>query len=260
MTGLPWTGRARLRTPAGAGTRLRIEFRYWTRPQRGIYFVRPDKAYPGVAPEIWSQGEPTDNRRWFPTWDEPNQKTPSELILTVPHGWAAIANGYLKAHTYTAATDIWDWNAPAPKPTYLIAFAAGPLVRNHTTLGDMNVDSFVQPQFANLNALCFGRTKDMIAYFQRIIGVPFPFVKYDRAVLALAQYSLRVRHPQLAFPVLVDLVTRDPLISTRIAAARALGVLHDKAGIPVLQRVERTESQEIVRETVEKRLIVDRKD
>ncbi|MGZ5171128.1 MAG: hypothetical protein ACXWCY_27215 [Burkholderiales bacterium] len=181
-------------------------------------------------------------------------KTPSELILTVPHGWTAIANGYLKAHTYTAATDIWDWNAPAPKPTYLIAFAAGPLVRNHTTLGDMNVDSFVQPQFANLNALCFGRTKDMIAYFQRIIGVPFPFVKYDRAVLALAQYSLRVRHPQLAFPVLVDLVTRDPLISTRIAAARALGVLHDKAGIPVLQRVERTESQEIMRETVESAL------
>ncbi|HEV7179122.1 MAG TPA: hypothetical protein VGN11_04590, partial [Candidatus Baltobacteraceae bacterium] len=135
-----------------------------------MYFVRPDKAYPDIAPEIWSQGEPTDNRRWFPTWDEPNQKTPSELIVTVPRGWTVVANGYLKAHAHTKSTDTWDWNAPKPKSTYLIAFAAGPLAVRHTTLGPMNVDWYVQPQYAGLNALCFGKTKDIIAYFQRIIG------------------------------------------------------------------------------------------
>jgi aminopeptidase N len=71
---------------AAADAPLVAEFRYWAQPQGGVYFVRPDKAYPDIAPEIWSQGEPTDNRRWFPTWDEPNQKTPSELIVTVPRG------------------------------------------------------------------------------------------------------------------------------------------------------------------------------
>jgi aminopeptidase N len=50
----------------------------------------------------------------------------------------------------------------------------------HTTLGPMNVDWYVQPQYAGLNALCFGKTKDIIAYFQRIIGVPFPWDKYDQ--------------------------------------------------------------------------------
>lgn len=168
-----------LRDAVNTGTPLRVDFTYWTRPSRGIYFVRPDRAYPGITPEIWSQGEPTDNRRWFPTWDEPNEKTPSEVVLTVPRGWTAISNGLLKAHARHGATEVWDWDSPRPKSTYLIAFAAGPLVRYHSHLGALTVDSFVQPRYAHLNAICFGRTKDMIAYYQRVTGVPFPFEKYD---------------------------------------------------------------------------------
>lgn len=169
-----------LSAPAKAGVPITVDFRYWARPTRGIFFVTPDRAYPNVTPEIWSQGEPTDNRRWFPTWDEPNEKTPSELVLTVPRGWTAIANGSLKSHQRTGANDIWDWNSPTPKSTYLIAFAAGPLVRYHSALDRLNVDSYVQPPYANLNAICFGDTKDMIAYYQRVTGVAFPFSKYDQ--------------------------------------------------------------------------------
>ncbi len=183
----------RLNVPASAGTRLVVEFKYRTRPQRGVYFIRPDRAYPNVTPEIWTQGETTDNRRWFPTWDEPNQKTPSELIVTVPRGWTVVANGYLKSHTVAASSETWDWNAPRLKSTYLIAFAAGPLSKHHTTLGQatmgnvsqygngtLDVDSFVQPPHADLNAICFGRTNDMVAYLQQIIGAKYPFEKYDQ--------------------------------------------------------------------------------
>lgn len=95
----------RLPAPTAAGTQLPVEFVYRAQPQRGIFFVRPDAAYPHIAPEIWTQGEPTDNRRWFPTWDQPNEKTPSELIVTVPRGWTVVGNGYLRAHTYMRATD-----------------------------------------------------------------------------------------------------------------------------------------------------------
>jgi aminopeptidase N len=188
--------------PAAEGTRLAIEFRYWVQPKRGVYFIRPDKGYPSITPEIWSQGEMIDNRRWFPTWDEPNQKTPSELIVTVPHGWTVVANGYLKSHTRTTTTETWDWNAPHPKSTYLIAFAAGPLSEHHTTLGQandgnvsaygnggMDVDSYVQPRYANLNALCFGRTNDIVAYFQQIIGVKFPWEKYDQTTAERFTYG-----------------------------------------------------------------------
>jgi aminopeptidase N len=169
-----------LATPAAMNARLVVDFTYTSRPQRGMYFILPDHAYPAIAPEIWTQGEPTDNRRWFPTWDEPNEKTPSELIVTVPRGWTVVGNGYLREHTTAGRTETWDWNAPRPKAPYLIAFAAGPLVRNHTTLGSLDVDSYVQPPDAAYNALCFGDTKDMVAFYQHITGVPFPWDKEDQ--------------------------------------------------------------------------------
>lgn len=180
-----------VRVPGGAGAnrRLAVDFYYTAQPQRGVYFIRPDKGYPNVTPEIWTQGEMIDNRRWFPTWDQPNEKTPSELIVTVPTGWTVVGNGYVKAHTRTASGEVWDWNSPHPKSTYLVAFAAGPLSENHTSLGSLPVDSYVQPPEAKLNALCFGDTKDIVAYFQQIIGVQFPWEKYDQTTAERFTYG-----------------------------------------------------------------------
>ncbi len=175
--------------PASAGKNLAVDFVYSVQPQRGIYFIRPDRGYPDVTPEIWSQGEMIDNRRWFPTWDQPNQKTPSELVVTVPHGWTVVANGYLKSHKSGTTGETWDWNSPHPKSTYLIAFAAGPLSEHHTSLNGMPVDSYVQPPVANLNALCFGNTKDIVAFFQNTIGIKFPWEKYDQTTAERFTYG-----------------------------------------------------------------------
>lgn len=181
--------RVRLPAPAAAGQTVRVDFTYSARPQRGIYFIRPDKGYPHVAPEIWSQGEMIDNRRWFPTWDEPNQKTPSELIVTVPHGWTVVANGYLKSHADNGKTATWDWNAPKPKSTYLIAFAAGPLFEYRSALGKLPVDAYVQPRYAKLDKLCFGVTKDIVAYDQSLFHVPFPWEKEDQVTAERFTYG-----------------------------------------------------------------------
>jgi aminopeptidase N len=169
-----------LPSPAPAGAQRQIDFHYSAQPQRGMYFARTDKAYPNVIPEIWTQGEPSDNHWWFPTWDEPNEKTPSELIVTVPHGWAVVGNGLLKSHARNASTDTWDWDSPLPKSTYLIAFAAGPFERVPDHLGSLTVDGYVQPGSSALGARCFSRTPDMIAYYGHITGVPYPFEKYDQ--------------------------------------------------------------------------------
>jgi len=169
-----------LSSPAPAGVPVRIDFRYTARPQRGMFFVRPDRAYPHENPEIWTQGEPSDNHRWFPTWDEPNEKTPSELVVTVPRGWTVVGNGLPKAHTHDGSTETWDWNSPLPKSTYLIAFAAGPFQKVPDALGGLDVDGFVAPGLAKLGANCFARTPAMIAYYERVTGTRYPFEKYDQ--------------------------------------------------------------------------------
>ena len=172
-----------LTQPAKANSTLAIEMKYSVAPVRGIYFIRPDKFYPNYQPEIWSQGEAEDNRLWLPTWDEPNQKTPVEQIITVPKGWSVQANGHLKATAATAAGSTWDWIEHAPISTYLIAFSAGPYVKFHTLTGKTPVDFFTSQADAPYGPTCFGNTNQIVAYFQSIIGVPYPWEKYDQTAV-----------------------------------------------------------------------------
>jgi aminopeptidase N len=179
-----------LATPATAGERLAIVATYTTTPVRGIYFIRPDSKYPGMQPEIWSQGEAEDNRRWYPTWDEPNEKSPSELIVTVAKGWTVIANGVLKSQTDAAdaTTTTFDWVESHPHSSYLTAFSAGPYVAFHTATARPDgsaipVDYFVSQADAPYATLCFGNTKDIVAYFQQIVGVTYPWEKYDQTTV-----------------------------------------------------------------------------
>lgn len=172
-----------LARPAKASDTLAVETKYSVTPARGIYFIRSDKYYPNYQPEIWSQGEAEDNRLWFPTWDEPNQKTPVEQIITVQNGWRVTANGHLKSYKSTNADSTWDWVEPAPMSTYLIAFSAGPYRELHTLTGKTPVDSFTSAADAQWSSLCFGRTNQMVAYFQQIIGVPYPWEKYDQTAV-----------------------------------------------------------------------------
>jgi aminopeptidase N len=172
-----------LAKPANAASTLAIEMKYSVTPVRGIYVIRPDKYYPNYQPEIWSQGEAEDNRLWLPTWDEPNQKTPVEQIITVQNGWHVQANGHLKSYKANASGSTWDWIEPAPISTYLIAFSAGPYTKFHTLMQTTPVDFFTSQADVPWGPLCFGRTNQMVAYFQKIIGVPYPWEKYDQTTV-----------------------------------------------------------------------------
>ncbi|HEY5258736.1 MAG TPA: M1 family aminopeptidase [Candidatus Baltobacteraceae bacterium] len=178
-----------LAQPANVNDALTIEATYTATPTRGIYFIRPDNYYPKMQPEIWSQGEAIDNRRWFPTWDEPNEKTPVEQAITVPNGWEVTANGALKAHSANAdGTTTWDWVMAKPISTYLVAFSAGPYAHFHTVTLRPNgtqipVDYLTSHADAKWATLCFGNTHDIVAFFQKTIGITYPWPKYDQTTV-----------------------------------------------------------------------------
>ena len=72
-----------------------IVIEYTARPTRGLYFIRPDSAYPDRPRQIWTQGEDMDNHFWFPCYDFPNDRVTSELLITVPEPLVALSNGAL---------------------------------------------------------------------------------------------------------------------------------------------------------------------
>src|SRR6202171_5016012 len=84
-----------LAQPAKAGEKFEVNLRYEGKPTTGLYFILPDKDDPRRPKEIWTQGEAEDTHHYIPIYDYPNDRTTSEMILTVPGDWLTVSNGKL---------------------------------------------------------------------------------------------------------------------------------------------------------------------
>src|SRR5579862_6450528 len=119
----------KLERPATLGDRHEILIRYQGQPKKGLYFILPDKLYPRQPKEIWTQGEAEDTRYYIPLYDYPNDRTTSEMILTVPSAWITVSNGKLAGvKDEPDGTKTWDWQQTEPLSTYLISAVAGEFV------------------------------------------------------------------------------------------------------------------------------------
>jgi aminopeptidase N len=121
------TGVARLVTatavPAGPAT-LRFEYvaPFQSSPQ-GLYRSRTGKDW-----YAFSQMEAIDARRVFPGFDEPRFKTPFDITVRTHGKDLAVSNApELEGAAAAGAATVHHFQTTKPLPTYLIAFAVGPL-------------------------------------------------------------------------------------------------------------------------------------
>ncbi|WP_168210491.1 M1 family metallopeptidase [Persicimonas caeni] len=75
----------------------------------------------------FTQFQPLSAREAFPSFDEPRFKTPFDVRITVPDGQKAFANTPTSSVTEEGDRVVYDYASTEPLPTYLVAFAAGPL-------------------------------------------------------------------------------------------------------------------------------------
>ncbi|EYF08192.1 M1 family metallopeptidase [Chondromyces apiculatus] len=89
----------------------------------GLYKVRR-----GRRAYAFTQFEATSARLAFPGFDEPAYKTPFDVTLLVPRGEVAISSGReVERASATGDLDRVTFATTPPLPTYLLAFAVGPL-------------------------------------------------------------------------------------------------------------------------------------
>ncbi|MDJ0366947.1 M1 family metallopeptidase [Hymenobacter sp. H14-R3] len=150
---------------------------------KGLFFINPDSAVSGKPVQIWTQGETESNSAWFPTIDKPNQKTTSEISLTVPSKYLTLSNGQLTSQVPAGPglrTDTWTMSEPhAP---YLVMLAVGSFKVHRDTWRGKEVNYYLEPQYANQAAAIFGKTPQMLEFFSQRLGVAFPWNKYSQIV------------------------------------------------------------------------------
>lgn len=150
----------------------------------GIYFINPDSAMKGKPVQIWTQGEPTGASAWFPTIDQPNQKTTEEIAMTVQSKYVTLSNGRLasqKLNNDGTRTDTWKMDLPhAP---YLFMMAVGNFHIYKDSWHGKEVSYYLDPKYAPYAKDIFGETPEAIDFFSKTLGVDFPWNKYSEIVV-----------------------------------------------------------------------------
>lgn len=165
--------------PSKRGERHEIFIRYEGHPKKGLYFVLPDKNYPNRPKEVWTQGEAEDTRYYIPIYDYPNDRTTSEMLLTVPATWITISNGQLVNVKDDGNGDkTWDWKQSEPLSTYLISVVAGEFAEKKETWRGIPVRFVVPRGDENTIDSTFARTTQMLDLFSDKLGVKYPWAQY----------------------------------------------------------------------------------
>lgn len=165
--------------PANRGDRHEISIRYEGQPKKGLYFILPDENYPRQPQEIWTQGEAEDTRYYIPLYDYPNNRTTSEMILTVPSNWITVSNGrLLGVKDESDGTKTWDWKQSEPISSYLISAVAGEFVEKDDSWHGLTLRYIVPRGQESTIEPTFERTKEMLDLFSSKLGVPYPWEQY----------------------------------------------------------------------------------
>jgi len=170
--------------PAAVGDKHEIQIHYQGKPKKGLYFILPDKNYPRQPDEIWTQGEAEDTRDYIPLYDYPNDRTTSEMLVTVPATWITVSNGQLLGvKTETDGQRTWDWKQSQPLSTYLISVVAGDFVERDDSWHGITLRYAVPRGDESKIEPTFGETKEMLDLFSSKLGVPYPWVQYAQTAL-----------------------------------------------------------------------------
>ena len=166
--------------PVPAGAKAQVTIQYEVTPKEGLYFRTPEMGYAAGDTQLWTQGEPEDHQHWFPSHDYPNEKFTTEVICHLPEGMEALSNGRLLSQKKNDKTGLvaFHWLQDKVHVNYLISLVAGHFVKIEAKHRDIPIALYVPPSEKDQLANTFRDTVKIMAFFEKEIGVPYPWDKY----------------------------------------------------------------------------------
>jgi aminopeptidase N len=148
---------------------------------KGMYFINPLGEDKDKPTQIWTQGETQSSSGWFPTIDRTNQKTTQELTVTVDNKYVTLSNGKLMSQKKNADGTRSDyWKMDLPHAPYLFFLGVGDYSVTKDSYKGKEVNYYVEKEYGSVAKQIFGNTPEMMAYFSRITGVEYPWIKYSQ--------------------------------------------------------------------------------
>ncbi|MCX7826401.1 MAG: M1 family metallopeptidase [Verrucomicrobiae bacterium] len=172
--------------PIAPDAETKVTIRYAAEPVKGLYFRTPEMGYPAGDTHLFTQGESIEARHWYPCHDFPNEKFTSEITCRVPEGMTVLSNGRLMSSEKDPATGLVAvrWLQDKPHVNYLVSLLAGYFKKIEDKYRDIPLEFYTAPSDIGEAANSFRGTKEMMAFFEKEIGVPYPWAKYTQVCVA----------------------------------------------------------------------------
>ncbi len=156
------------------------------RPRGGVWFTNSSPEFLDIESSFWTQMQDDYARYCVPVYDNPSHKFSTETILTVPNGYYAMSNGILKKRTKNDdGTETFHWVQEQPIPAYLMTMAASEYVEYKDDLNGLEVSYYAHKKWDKDTVYrSFGKTPEMIKFFEDKLGVKFPWAKYAQITAA----------------------------------------------------------------------------
>ncbi len=165
--------------PLAVGAESAVTIHYESTPKRGLLFHKPTERHPDTPLFMYSQGQGTENRRWIPCYDEPDDRLSWDVHVTVPAELQTVSNGLLaKSTPLDDGRRIDHWKFAQRSPTYLISLIVGKLETITKKHGGVQLDySAVPGHRAELEA-SLRETPNMLDFFGDYLQAPYPWARY----------------------------------------------------------------------------------
>ena len=151
---------------------------------KGLFFINPKGEVKNKPRQIWTQGETENNKKWFPTFDKPNERCSQEIFITVEDQFITLSNGKLISSSKNADGTRTDyWRQDLPHAPYLCMLAVGEFHEEKEYWNNIPLQYYVEKGFKKSARKIFNHTPEMMDFFSQKLQYPYPWDKYAQVVV-----------------------------------------------------------------------------
>jgi len=164
----------------GESDSLNIEYEAY--PKRGIYFIGWNDRTNLSRKQIWTQGQGTDNRNWFPCYDTPNDKLITELIVKFNKDYKVLSNGVkLAEREEKDGTIVWHYKMSHPHASYLVMLGIGKYdIKETRSTSGVPLRQWYYPEWKDRYDYTYKYNEKIFNFLESEIGVPYGWESYSQ--------------------------------------------------------------------------------
>ncbi len=154
----------------------KLEFSYSAQPKQTMYFVGD-----ASTGQVWTQGQGKYTSHWLPSFDDVNEKVVFNVSVDFRNDFEVLSNGVLKNVSYNSKGNIKTWSYQMQKPmsSYLVMLAIGKFIKQtETSKSGTNLEFYLKEEDAAKFATTYKHSKEIFDFFEREIGVNYPWEVY----------------------------------------------------------------------------------